>query len=177
MGDGIEQVGFAKAGLAVDKQGVVALAGVVGYCPGGRMGKLIGGAHHEPLEGVLLCPREEIIFLGGLLVLIQLPLGEHSHLKFGGEQLPQGILDLGDVPGGNDIPLEPGGGVEDEAVILQSHGSGVVKPGVDGGGGHLRLHEGQNLCPDVSGRIHGKTSLNKSAGGVKTAAPKYRAWP
>lgn len=141
------------------------------------MGKLIGGAHHEAFEGVLLCPREEIIFLSGLLVLVQFPFRKDHHVHLGGEQFPQGILDLGDVPGGNDVPLEPGGGVEDKAVVLQRHGGGVVKPGVDGGGGHLRLHEGQNLCPDVSGRIHGKTSLNKSAEGVKAAAPKYRAWP
>ena len=118
------------------------------------MGKFVGGAHHEALKGVLLRSRDQIVFFR-LLVSVKLPLGEHSHLKFGGEQLPQGILDGGKIPAGDDIPFEGGGGVEDEAVPLQFHRSGVVKPGVDGGGGHLVLHQGQYFGPDISGWVHG----------------------
>ena len=127
---------------------------IIGHRPGGGMGKFVGGAHHEALKGVLLRSRDQIVFFR-LLVSVKLPLGEHSHLKFGGEQLPQGVLDGGQIPAGDDIPFEGGGGVEDEAVPLQFHRSGVVKPGVDGGGGHLVLHQGQYLGPDISGWVHG----------------------
>ena len=49
--------------------------------------------------------------------------------------------------------------IEDEAVILQRHGGGVVKPGIDGGGGHVGLHQADHLGPYICGRIHGKENL------------------
>ena len=55
----------------------------------------------------------------------------------------------GQIAGDDDVPLEGGGGVEDELVLLQSHGHRVVKPGVDGGGGHLPLQQGQYFFPDI----------------------------
>ena len=157
VGDGVQQMGLAQAGLAVDKQGIIALARVVGHRPGGGVGELVGGAHHEALEGVLLGAGEEVVLLR-LAVLVQLPLGEDHHIHVAGEQLPQGGLDLPGVPGGDDIPLEAGGGVEDEPVVLQGDGGGVVKPGVDGGGGHIGLHQSDDLGPDIGGRIHERCS-------------------
>ena len=53
VGDGVQQVGLAQAGLAVDKQGVVGLGGPLGYRLGRRVGEFVGRAHHEPLKGVL----------------------------------------------------------------------------------------------------------------------------
>ena len=94
VGDGVEQVGLAQTGLPVDVEGVIAVPWIIGHRPGGGMGKFVGGAHHEALKGVLLRSRDQIVFFR-LLVSVKLPLGEHSHLKFGGEQLPQGVLDAG----------------------------------------------------------------------------------
>ena len=108
VGDGVQQVGLAQAGLPVDEQGVVALARVVGHRPGGGVGKFVGGAHHEALEGVLLGAGEEVVLLR-LAVLVQFPLGEHHHVHVAGKQLPQGGLDLPHVAGGDDVPLEAGG--------------------------------------------------------------------
>lgn len=51
MGDGVEEVGFAQARVAVDEQGVVVLARRVGHRLGGGAGQAVGGAHHEGLEG------------------------------------------------------------------------------------------------------------------------------
>ena len=164
VGDGVQQVGLAQTGLPIDEQGVIALARVVGHRPGGGVGKFVGGAHHEALEGVLLGAGEEIVLLR-LAVLVQLPLGEHHHVHVAGEQLPQGGLDLPHVAGGDDVPLEAGGRVEDETVVLQGDSGGVVKPGVDGGGGHIRLHQSDDLGPDIGGRIHERnTSLQKNNG-------------
>ena len=127
---------------------------------GRRVGELVGRAHHEPLKGVLLRAGEEQLV--GLLLaeVLQLPLSQHHHLKVGGEQLVQRLLDGGQVAGHDDVPLEVGGGVENKPVGLQSHRHGVVKPGVDGGGGHvpLRLHQREHLGPDVGREIHEKTT-------------------
>jgi hypothetical protein len=51
VGDGIEEVGLAQAGAAVDEEGVVAASGGVGHRPGGGAGQLVGGAHYEGVEG------------------------------------------------------------------------------------------------------------------------------
>ena len=159
VGDGVQKVGLAQAGFAIDEQGIVALPRVVGHRTGGGVGEFVGGAHHEALEGVLLGAGEEVIFLRLLLVLVQLPLGEDGHVHVTGKQLPQSGLNLGDIAGGDDVPLEAGRGVEDEAVILQRHSSGVVKPSIDGGGGHVGLHQADHLGPYICGRIHGKENL------------------
>ena len=45
--------------------------------------------------------------------------------------------------------LKGGGGVEDEAVPLQFHRSGVVKPGVDGGVGELFFQSVKYCFPYV----------------------------
>ena len=158
VGDGVEQVGLAQAGLPVDEQGVITLPRVVGHRPGGGVGELVGGAHHEPLKGIVLGAGEKIA-LDGLLVAVQLPLGEDGHVEIGGEQLIQSLLDELDVPGGDDVPLEAGGGVDDKAVLLQGHRGHVVEPGMDGGGGHLRLHQLHQLGPYIGGRVHAGTSF------------------
>ena len=66
----------------------------------------------------------------------------------------QGLLYGGDIAGGNDVPLEVGWGMEHEPVFLQGDGGGIVKPGVDGGGGHVRFHQREYLGQDIGRRIH-----------------------
>ena len=144
-------MGLAQAGLAVDEQRVVALAGVVGHGQGGGVGEFVGGAHHEALKGIVLGAGEEgaVHGLGGLGEVVQLPFAQDLHLEVGGKELVKGLLDIGDIALADDVPLEVGGRVDDEAVLLQGHGGAVVKPGVDRRGGHVRFHEGENLGPYV----------------------------
>lgn len=54
----------------------------------------------------------------------------------------------------DDVPFEVGRRVQDEGILVQGDGDGVVEPGVDGGGGHLPLHQGEHLGPDISRGIH-----------------------
>ena len=69
VGNGVQQVGFAKAGLAVDKQGIIALSGMGGHLQGGCVGKLVGRTHHKPVEGILFAAREEVVFFVSLILL------------------------------------------------------------------------------------------------------------
>ena len=153
VGDGVEQMGLAQSRLSVDKQGIVGLPWPVGHREGGGVGELVGGPHHEPLEGILLRTRHKGI-PGALALLLQLALAQHDHLEVSGKELPQGLLNGGEVAGEDNIPLKVGGCVEHEAVFVQGDGACVVKPGVNGGGGHIPLHEREYLRPDIGWQIH-----------------------
>ena len=50
VGDGVQQVGLSHAGRAIDKQGVVHIAGMVGYGDGCAVRKAVTGTHHEVLK-------------------------------------------------------------------------------------------------------------------------------
>ena len=152
VGDGIEQMGLAQAGLAVDKEGVVAVARIFGHGQGGGVGEFVGGAHHEALEGVVLGAGHEGRVGGGPGIggeLLQLPLSQDDHFEIRGEKFVQGLFNGGKVTGKDDVPFEIGWGVEDKAVGIHGDRLCVVKPGIDGGWGHVRLHEGEHLGPDI----------------------------
>ena len=53
VADGVEQVGLAQPGVAVDQQRVVGLARRLGHRDGRGVGEAVGRADHEGLEGVL----------------------------------------------------------------------------------------------------------------------------
>ena len=53
VGDGVEQMGLAHTGGAIDKQRIVHLSGGFGNGDGRGMGKPVGGAHYEIIEGEL----------------------------------------------------------------------------------------------------------------------------
>ena len=150
VGDGVEQVGFSKAGLPVDEQGVVAASGIVGHRTGRRVGEFVGGTHHEALKGVFLRTGKEVgPLLLGFFAAFALLLRKNGYREVGGEQFLQGLLNGGHIPGGDDVPFEGGGGAKHKAVPLQGEGGRVVKPGVEGGGGHIAFHQIQNLGPDI----------------------------
>jgi len=52
-GDGVQQMGLAEAGVAIDEEGIVALAGGFSYVQRGGVGQSIGVAYHEGIESVL----------------------------------------------------------------------------------------------------------------------------
>lgn len=54
MTNGGEQVRLAQAGVSVDEQGVIVLAG--SHCDGlcGRMGEPVGGSHDKGIKGIFL---------------------------------------------------------------------------------------------------------------------------
>ena len=155
VGDGVEQVGFAQAGLAVNKQGIVGPARLLGHLLGGGVGKAVGGAHYEALEGVAL-----LVLSGGggggALGGIGLPLlGEKQrHVYVKGKQLPKGLFHRGLEPCVNDAPLKIGGNAQHQPGVLQGDGLHVAKPGFDGDGGHTVLHQGFHFFPYVSGGFH-----------------------
>ena len=147
-------MGLAQAGVSKDKQGVIALPRIVGHLPGGGVGELVGGAHYKAVEGILLRPRKEYPLLGRLLESALLVLRQDGHLKVGGEQLVKGVLDRGEIAGGDDIPLEAGGRVEHKAALLQGHRLSVVKPGIQGGRGHFSSHQSLHFFPYFRSGIH-----------------------
>ena len=155
MGDGVHQVGLAQAGFAPNEEGIVAGTGGLGHRPGGGVGKFIGGAHHETVEGIVLAAGQEAgIDLAMVLLLIRLV--HHLDLKVVGEEFPQGFLDGGDIAGGDDSTLELGRGAENKGIFIQGHGGGVAEPCLDGGGGHISLHQGEDLGPDLAWNVHGQ---------------------
>ena len=150
VGDGVEQVGLAQPRLAVDKQGVIGPARLVGHLHSGGEGEFVGGAHHKSVEGVLLEGGVPGLGGAGLAVLVPL-LGEHQgHRHVKGEQLPQSVFHRGQKPGADDVALKFGGDAENEAALIQSHRLHVAKPGFDGHGGHVLLHQSLYFFPYVS---------------------------
>ena len=140
VGDGVEQMGLAQAGFAVDEEGIVALGRLVGHAPGCGVGKLVGGAHHKFVKGVLLRPGKENVVLG-LGERFLFPLTQNLHVKIRGKKLPQRLLNGGAVAGDDDIPFEVGGGIQNKAVLIQREGLGVVEPGAQSGGGQVAFHQ------------------------------------
>jgi hypothetical protein len=116
------------------------------------VGKFVGAAHHEVFKGVVVAVgKGEGGVIGRAPVLVQLALGQDLDLKGGGEQLEQGFLNGGEIAPGDDVPLEAGGGIEDELRVGKAQRSGVVEPRVDRGGGHLLFQETENFHPDIRG--------------------------
>ena len=94
VGDGIQQVGLAQAGLAVDEERVVVLCRMLGHSQGRCVGQLVGVAHHEALKGILLRSRQEAgggFFLG---VFVFFVLAQDHHVQVLGEQVVQGLFDV-----------------------------------------------------------------------------------
>ena len=57
VGDGLEEVGLAQAGVAVDEQRVVGQRRPLGHGEGGGVGEAVGRADDEGVEGVLRVQR------------------------------------------------------------------------------------------------------------------------
>ena len=142
VGDGVQQMGLAKAGVPVNKQGVVFGGGILGDRQGGGIGDPVGGSHHEFIEGELIAPQE-FLAQGGLAIDPpgQLLVPDDLNVEIGGEDLLQGVLYQVQVAGHDDILTEFRGGMQNEAVIQQLHHLAVAEPGADRGGGQVLLQQ------------------------------------
>ena len=81
-------------------------------------------------------------------------LSQYRYLDISGKKLPQGLLDIGQVAGGDDIPLKVRWGIKGQPVGGEGEGFGVVKPGIQRGGGKGTLHQRQDPVPNLGGGIH-----------------------
>jgi hypothetical protein len=69
LGDGEEQMALAEAGVAVDKEGVINLAGVFRNCHGGGVSKFVRSADNEVIEGIAVRFRQKILRFPAVFIL------------------------------------------------------------------------------------------------------------
>ena len=151
VGDGVEQMGLAHAGRAVDKQRIVYLPRGLGNGNGGGVGKPVGRAHHKIIKGKL---RVKVHGRGGLALLlsgVQFLVAVDQKLGVGIENLLQSILNQIGAPAADDLPAKIRGGIENQVVFVQLHDLGIVQPGRDGDSPQALLNIAENLCPDIGG--------------------------
>ena len=164
MGDGVDQVGLAQAGVPVDEEGVIVLGRVLGHRLGGGVGQLVAGAHHEGIEGELVVGIEALV-PGGLApqegtvaVLIQEGDGDVPR-----EEVLQGGLDVLHEEGLDIAPLEIVGAVEEEGAVPEVQGRDLVKPGADSGLRELRAELLEDALPHVRD-------------GIQMETPRFLSW-
>ena len=95
VGDGIDQMGLAQAGVPVDQQGVVVLSRMLRHGDGGGISQLVGRAHHEGLECELR--GSEPLTLAVRAVILELcviQVVQNLHFKIRGENVVKGGLDV-----------------------------------------------------------------------------------
>ena len=150
LADGQQQMGLAKTGVAVDEQGVIHVSRILRHRQRRGVGVLVGGTHHEVVEGEAGHLGQRVV-IGGLgQIAVQLLLArQHGDLELGGEQVAEHGRNIAGKALLDDVPLEVGGGVEHDAVVLQLHGRTVGKPGVQRRGGEVLPQHGQNAVPYV----------------------------
>ena len=150
VGNGIEQVGFSQARIAVDEQRIVVHARPLGHGVGGSVGQFIAGPYHIGLKGegpgIVQVPR---IVRRHAVVGRQLFVVEDLDLKVSRKQIPQGIPDVGKEPGLDGFLLKFVAAVQHKGGILHGHHLHLVEPGVDGGGGQLPRHLLQHIAPYI----------------------------
>ena len=155
LGDGIQQVGFANAGRAIQKQGVVHLSGRVGNGDTGGVGKSVGGANHKIIKGKL---GVEIHGGSGFALGFEsgkLLVSKDDQLGIGIENFLQCVLNVIGAAAADDLPAEIRRGIENQMFLIQLHHFSVIKPGGHGHGAQALFHMAQDFCPDVGRRIHG----------------------
>ena len=157
--DGLQQVGLAQAGVAVDEEGVVALAGVVRHADGGRVGELVRIADDEVVKGVAGDLRGRVFALVFGLPFQDLVPAEHPQVEALRKEIAQGLFDHLPVARGDDVALELAGAVQHEAAAVDPEGCAVVEPGAHGGRRELFGQDLQDALPDIVDGIHGKTPL------------------
>lgn len=156
LADGEQKMRLAEAGVAVDEQGVICLAGVLRHGNGRRMGELVARADDEAVERIAVHLRHLFGRRTLLAVLEQLVVpGEHDELKRAGEQIIQHGADRLFKARLDDAALKIRRGVHDERIIIDLNGGAIGKPGIDRGLGQLLREAVHDNGPDIGERIHG----------------------
>ena len=154
IGDGVEQMGLAHAGRAVDEQGVVHIAGMIADGDGSGVGEPVGGAHHEIIEIELGVE----VHGSGLLALIfeggQLIVTEYHQLGIGVEDLLQRLLDIAGVALDDHFPAIIRGGVEDQMLLVELDHFRIIEPGGHHDAAQLFFHITIDFRPHIGRRKH-----------------------
>ena len=143
VGDGIDQMGLAQAGVPVDQQGVVVLSRMLRHGDGGGISQLVGRAHHEGLECELR--GSEPLTLAVRAVILELcviQVVQNLHFKIRGENVVKGGLDVFHEQGLDIAFFKVVGTVEDKRIALDVHRLQFVEPGGNGGLRELALQLG-----------------------------------
>ena len=161
VADGQQQVGFAEAGVAVDKEGIVGLAGIFRHGHGGGVGKAVGVADDEMVEGIAGHLGQRIC--GVLLTAGQFVVfGQHEQLKVGGKEIIECGFDAVAEAFGNDLLLKFRAGDEYQAAVVHLHGNAVEKPGFHSGRRELRRQYIQHLLPYILDGFHDLYPLRRA---------------
>ena len=150
--DGVHEVGLAQADSAVDEERVVGLAGDLRHRPRGGVGKLVGRAHHEAVEGVLRIQGGGVALgsrsrpLGGRCGVWGL-LEDHVHV--GATELLKGLREHALVVLGQPLAELGVGHSDQEARPVEGEVARGAEPGGKAVAVHLALDLGENLVPEV----------------------------
>ena len=144
VGDGIEQVRLAEAGLAIDEQGVIGVGGVIRDGAGGGKRVLVRRTDDEFIERILRVELDEIAVFLVLGVLRQLGLVKDDDLDLRLELVAHGLADLIDIALDDHVLAERRRRVDDELAFRQLDDLGIVKIRGDRNGRGMLLQIGKN---------------------------------
>ena len=135
VGDGVDQVGLAKAGVSVDEQRVVILGRMVGHRLGGGVSKLVGRAHHESIKGELVGGKAVALFFHITPEFLKGEIVQNLHFEVGGENVVEHAFDVFQEKRLDIAFFKVVGAVQDKRIAPDIHGFQLVEPG---GNGRLR---------------------------------------
>ena len=150
VGNGIQQMGLAQAGVAIDKQGVIVLRRLFRHGAGGGIGHLVLGPHHIGAEGKGVGlqkgagPVRSHPVIGGQLLIVQ-----DLYLQIRGKNILQCGLDVAHKARLNGALLEGVAAMQHKGGVLHGHHLHLVEPGIDGGLGQLGPQPVQYVFPHV----------------------------
>ena len=140
MGDGVEQMGLAQSGVAVDEQRVEVFRRLIRHGPCRRIGQLVLRPHHIRLEGEGVGIQQGTGLIRGHTVIgSQLLVVEDLHLQIGGEDVLQRRLDVLHETGLDGAFFEGVAAMQHEGGVLHGDHVHLVKPCADGGLAELLL--------------------------------------
>ena len=160
VGDGVQQVGLAQTGIAVDQQGVVVLGGMLRHRHRGGVGQLIAGTYHEGLKREILVGEAITVFLGRAALKFQKSrFIQDLHFKLHGEEILKGGFDVFDKQGFDVSFFKVVGTVQIEGIFPDVHRRQFIEPGGDGRLRKILLELLEDVGPHISDRIQIRTPL------------------
>ena len=88
VADRPEQMSLSETGIPVDEKRIVVLSRIFGDGDRGGMGKLVGVADNEIVEGISGHLREIVVLSGGILFVFLIP-DENQKIEVAGKQIGQ----------------------------------------------------------------------------------------